>query len=146
MRVIIAIVMTLSLVFGLAPIISAQSGPPVPNAIWADGILFGVVLTPNSLPPHGPKDGLYNFGNSGLTGQRSVSESKPGDRDYNGGRWQVTLVAYTASGIAYFDPDGDGAVNSEMTSWEEVEQNISAGRLEVIGPGPSFTCPLKPQH
>jgi hypothetical protein len=146
MRAIIVSVLTLSLISGLAPIVLAQSGPPRPDAIWADGILFGVVLTPNSLPPHGPKDGLFNFSNSGLTGQRAVSETKPGDRDYNGGRWQVTFVAYTPSGISYFDPDGDGAVNMEMTSWEEVQQHISAGHLEITGQGPSFTCPLIPQH
>jgi hypothetical protein len=138
----LAIVFSFSLVF--CSFLWARSGPPVPNAIWADGILFGTVPTPNSLPPHGPKDGLYNFTN--LTGQRAVAESKPGDRDYNGGRWQVTLLEYTQSGLAFFDPDGDGVANSEMTSWEMVQDHINMGHLAVVGPGPSFSCPMIPQH
>jgi hypothetical protein len=146
MKVFITAIAALALVFAYTLPTFAQSGPPIPNAIWVDGILFGVTLAPNMLPDHGPKDGLYNFGNSGLTGQRSVGESKPGDQDYNGGRWQVTLVAYTPSGITHFDPDGDGAVNMELTSWEDVGQAISMGYLEVTGPGPSFTCPLHRQN
>jgi hypothetical protein len=144
MRKYLSLVVAVALLLGIAPMISARSGPPIPDAIWVDDVLYGVILTPNSLPPHGPKDGLYNFTN--LNGQRSVGESKPGDQDYNGGRWQVTLLAYTEDGLAIFDADDDGVADYELTNWEQVQDHIGLGHLEVIGDGPSFTCPLKPQH
>lgn len=115
-------------------------GPPALDAIWADDELFATVGTPTDLPDKGPKDGLYVF--EGLDGQRAVAEAKPGDQDYNGGRWQVVQVKFTEKGISVHDPDGDGIVNFELTSWEAVQHHIALGHLEVIGDGPSFVCPL----
>jgi hypothetical protein len=144
MQKLFAVIVILAFLIGAAPMVSAQSGPPIPDAIWADDVLYGVIVTPNSLPPHGPKDGIYSFTN--LEGQRSVAESKPGDRDYNGGRWQVTLLAFTADGLEIHDANNDGVADFELTNWEQVQQHIGLGHLEVVGDGPSFTCPLKPQH
>lgn len=118
----------------------------IPNAIWADGRLFGVTLTPNDVPIRGPFDALYNFGASGLTGQRSVSESKPGDPDYNGGRWEVLPVTFTPLGMMVHDPDGDGAVNFELTSDLEIAQHAALGHLTVGAPVRYFVCPLHPQR
>ncbi len=118
------------------------AGPPIPEAIWADGHLFGTVLTPSDLPDKGPKDGIYNF--MGQAGQQSVAEAKPGDADYNGGRWNVTLVSFTEAGLAEFDQDMNGEVDEDLTSWEEVQQAISDGYVAVDGPGPTFVCPLIP--
>lgn len=118
-----------SLVFAFAVMAPAQVGPPHPNAIWADGQLYATVATPTNLPDHGPKDGLFMFVD--VPGQRSVSESKPGDQDYNGGRWavyQVTLV------------EGE-SLDHELTSWEEVQGYIDSGVLEIIGTA-SLVCPL----
>lgn len=119
----------------------AGVGPPALEAIWADEELYGTVATPAQLPDKGPKDGLFVF--TGLAGQRPVAESKPGDRDYNGGRWQVYVLAFTDSGKQAHDPDGDGFVNFELKSWEMVEKHINElGHLELVGKGPSFVCPL----
>ena len=108
----------------------AGNGPPVPNAIWADGTLYATVDTHNNLPPHGPKDGIYAFPN--YPQQRAVAESKPGDQDYNGGRWQVYLVNVV-------HPEN---LPGELTSWEDVQTYINSGDLEISGMGPSFVCPL----
>lgn len=115
---------------GMVIVAVAGNGPPVPDAIWADGVLYATVPTPSNLPDHGPKDGLYVFTN--LMDQRPVSESKPGDHDYNGGRWQVYLI----------NAINPGNIPGELTSWEEVQSYINSGDLEVSGMGPSFVCPL----
>jgi hypothetical protein len=120
----------------------AQVGPPIPDALWADGQLYRTVATPTALPDRGPKDGIFAFTN--LAGQRSVAEAKPGDRDFNGGRWQVVLLAFTDEGLAVHDADGDGMADFELDDWEEVLTHIHLGHLEVIGYGPSFVCPVIP--
>jgi hypothetical protein len=126
----------------MAIVALAGNGPPAQDAIWADDMLYRTVDTGNRLPDHGPKDGLYVFDN--LDGQRAVAESKPGDQDYNGGRWQVYVLEFTEEGLDVHDPDGDGIANFELTSWEQVEEHIGLGHLEQVMMGPSFTCPLIP--
>ena len=118
------------ILIGLTIWATAGSGPPVPDAIWADGVLYATIPTPSNLPDHGPKDGLFVIPD--LTGQRPVSETKPGDRDYNGGRWQVYLVDV-------INPDN---IDHELTSWEEVQSFINSGDLAMGDMGPSFVCPL----
>jgi len=120
----------------LAPAISAQ---PVP-AFYVDGMVYKTIATPAFLPDHGPKDGLFVF--EGLDGQMPIAEAKPGDRDYNGGRWQVYFVSFTESGMDVHDADGDGTVDFQLTSWEAVYQHIGLGHLEISGMGPSFECPV----
>ena len=90
----------------------------VSGAIWAHDHLYGTVVTDTSFksPPEHTTDVLFNFANSGLSGQRSVSESAPGDRNYNGGRWNVISVTYTAAGLAFFDADNDNSVDFELTN------------------------------
>lgn len=130
----------LSLIFLLllisAPAIWAQPE----SAFYVDGMVYRTIATPAHLPDHGPKDGLFVF--QGLDGQMPIAEAKPGDRDYNGGRWQVYFVSFTESGMDAHDPDGDGMVNFQLTSWEAVYEHIGLGHLEISGMGPSFVCPV----
>lgn len=129
----------------LAGLVGADGlGPPAPDSFYVDDELYRTIGTPTELPDQGPKDGIYAI--IGLDGQTPVAESKPGDRDYNGGRWQVTVLQFTEEGKAVHDPDDDGTVNFELTNWEQVEMHIDLGHLEVVGPGPSFVCPVIEQH
>ncbi len=131
-----------------APVLTrAGSATKVKGAIWANGALYDTVLTPTSFkaPPSHSVDLLYNFGMSGLQGQRSVSESAPGDPTYNGGRWWVQMVVFTAQGAAVHDPDGDGIVNFELMSAAEVLQHAALGHLEIFDAGVYFECPLLPR-
>ena len=116
----------------------------VADAIWAHGTIYSTILTDTSfhMPPLHSTDTLYNFGMSGLTGQRSVSESAPGDRNYNGGRWAVKMVVFTDQGKAIHDPDNDGAVNFELKSAEQVLGHQALGHLEVMDSQIYFECPL----
>lgn len=130
---------------GIVAVSIAGVGPPALDAIWADDVLYATVATPTELPDKGPKDGLYVFdveNFEGPEGQRPVAEAKPGDKDYNGGRWQVTVLKFTEEGISVHDSDGDGIVDFELTNWEQVEEHIGFGHFEVVGEGPSFVCPL----
>ena len=116
----------------------------VADAIWAHETIYSTILTDTSfnLPPPHSTDTLYNFGMSGLTGQRAVSESAPGDRNYNGGRWAVKMVVFTTQGKAIHDPDGDGAVNFELKSAEQVLEHQALGHLEIMDTQIYFECPL----
>lgn len=113
-------------------------------AIWADGKLFGTVATPTSFKVHPDHslDLIYSFSMSGLQGQRSVAESRPGDRDFNGGRWWVQMAVFTPQGIAALDQDGDGVIDHELTGDAEVLEQVSLGNLEVFATETFFECPL----
>ncbi len=130
--------------------VPAYSGGAVraPAAIWAGGELYDTILTPATFrtPPAQSVDILYNFGMSGLQGQRSVSESAPGDPAYNGGRWSVKMVVFTDFGRAVHDPDGDGIVNFELVSAADVLQHAALGHLNIIDTAIYFECPLLPRQ
>jgi len=71
--------------------------------IWADGILFGTIGTPTEFKPGaGPFDELY-VGPGFLDGIGAISESKPGDQDYNGGRWHVNALKQGVDPNKYLD-------------------------------------------
>jgi hypothetical protein len=89
---------------------------------------------------------IYSFMMSGLEGQRGVAESAPGDRDYNGGRWDVQMVTFTTSGMAAHDPDGDGMVNFELTSAEAVLEHEELGHIIINDADFYFECPLLPRR
>lgn len=117
----------------------------VDDVIWANGEIYSTVLTQNSfkMPPMHSVDILFNFDQSGLTGQRPISDAAPGDQHYNGGRWAVYLVKFTPSGMAAHDPDGDGEVNFELKSAEMVHHHAAVlGHLEIMAADVYFSCPL----
>jgi hypothetical protein len=117
----------------------------VDDVIWANGDIYSTILTQNSfkMPPMHSVDILFNFAESGLSGQRPVSDAAPGDQHYNGGRWAVYLVKFTPSGMAAHDPDGDGVVDFELKSAEMVHHHAAVlGHLEIIPADVYFSCPL----
>lgn len=124
---------------------AAVKAQPPGDAFWVDDMVYRTIATPTDghLPNKGPFDGLYVI--NGLEGQMPVAEAKPGDMDYNGGRWEVTVLEFTEDGLAAHDPDGDGVNNIMLTNWEMVEHHIGLGHLQVVGPGPRFVCPVIPQ-
>jgi hypothetical protein len=98
--------------------------------IWADCELFGTVGTPTSFKPtSGNFDELYNTGNF-KDGVGAISESKPGDNDYNGGRWHVNILK------AGVDPDK----YQNACSVEELDLN------DFVGTDTYFECPLLPRN
>jgi hypothetical protein len=128
---------------GVSSLLAARA-TKVADAIWADGRLFSTVLTDTSFksPPAHSTDVIFNFAESGLTGQRSVAEAAPGNPNYNGGRWHVYGVTFTELGRMIHDPDGDNAVNFELMDAETVLMHAELGHFTIADTGIFFECPL----
>ena len=136
------------LVFAQATTALADRATVVRDAIWVHDELYGTVATDTAFrsPPAHSTDIIYSFAGSGLEGQRSVAEHAPGDRGYNGGRWNVMAVTFTEDGLAIHDMDGDGTVDFELTNAEAVKQHEQWGHLTIEEAGVYFECPLRPQR
>ena len=95
----------------LAALISflhASGGPNQTPQTWVDGELFHGVVTPAKFDPaNGRFDELYMGGNGFKNGVPLISDSKPGDQDYNGGRWHVNVLKDGVDENKYFDLDAD---------------------------------------
>ena len=97
--------------------------------VWADCQLYASVVTPANFDPNSdPFDQLYaaNFND----GFGLISESKPGDQDYNGGRWHLNVLKSTV--------DPDKYINA--CSVEELDLNDFESTQNY------FECPLLPRR
>ena len=107
----------------IAPIVAAAAlGVAVPAhagvsgpAFWIDGSLYRTVATPTDLSgtgaPASTYDAIYAF--NGF--QLNVAEAKPGDTDYNGGRWAVHELTFPSgygAALTSGDMNGNGAIDS----------------------------------
>ena len=109
----------------------AQAGVSGP-AFWIDGELYRTVATPTDLSdtgaPASTYDAIYSFGGA----QRNVAEAKPGDTDFNGGRWQVHELAFP-SGYAAALASGDANGNGVIDSTAELDLAIADGKAADTG-------------
>ena len=106
-------------------------GPHPRPETWVDGELFAGLVTPATFNPDSdPFDELYTGGNGFKNGVPLISESKPGDQDYNGGRWHVNVLK---EGV---DPDK----YSTASSVEELDLNDFESTSNY------FECPLLPRR
>ena len=103
---------------------------PRPHS-WADCEQFAGLVTPNALPPYGNFDKLYMMPGFGFKdGVPLISESKPGDQDYNGGRWHLYVI-------------NDGVDATKYASACRVEDlDLS----DFSATDKYFTCPLLPRR
>lgn len=136
-------------VVGITSAVSASgAGGVVGPAFYVDGDHYRTVLTPTDIsstkaPAH-TFDKIYVIVATDESGnaisQLPVAEAAPGDRDYNGGRWQahpVSIADYGAA-LAAFDSNGSG----DFDSAEEVEAAIAGGAGVDLGIAASFVCPV----
>jgi len=100
--------------------LAAGIGPPG-GTIYAFDQPYRTVATPTSLPDNGAFDTIYVFPD--CPDCASVSETAPGNRDYNGGRWRVIA----ASGIT-----------TQLTNAGDVVTQASS----LVDTGTRFVCPL----
>jgi len=116
MRRLLSLLAALGLVLGLAGPVGA-GGPPA-LSFYVDGERYRTVATPTDFSetgaPQDTYDTIYALG-SGLI---NVAEAKPGDRDFNGGRWRVVPVAWHVAPV-------------QLTSAEQVEAYDAAGLLTI---------------
>ena len=97
--------------------------------VWSDGMLYESVVTPAVFDgDKGNYDRLYAA--TFYDGIGLISESKPGDQDYNGGRWDLHLLK---DGVA---PDKYNMATSD--------QDLNLDDFESVGT--YFECPLLPRR
>jgi hypothetical protein len=131
MRRLISITATSLLALALSAGVASAGGPPGVG-FYVDDHLFRTVGTPahfsNTGAPDESFDIIYALGGELL----NVAEAKPGDRDYNGGRWMVLAVSWNIDPV-------------QLTSAEQVLHYADEGWL-TIGSEPvdQFECPVIP--
>jgi hypothetical protein len=119
---------------------AAGSGGVTGPAFYVDGQLYRTVNTPTDLShtgaPSSSFDTIYDFG--GL--QPNVATAAPGDRGFNGGRWQVHALSFPdyQAALDQFDANGSGDFDSD----EEVAAALAAGAAIDTGIVKSFECPV----
>jgi hypothetical protein len=115
----------------LAAAPAAAGGPPG-LAFYVDGARYRTIATPTDLTGTGAPahsfDTIYALGGD----LANVAEAKPGDSDYNGGRWMVLPITWNTTPV-------------QLTSAEQVEAYADAGMLTIgSDPAASFVCPVIP--
>ena len=82
--------------------------------VWVDGEVFASVVTPaNFNPQSDPFDELYALSAPPgeflfADGVPLISDSKPGDQDYNGGRWHLNVLNAGVDPDKYMNATGVG--------------------------------------
>jgi len=114
----------------VSSVVAFSQALPRPDS-WADCERFGGVVTPNSLPVNGPFDKLYMMpGHTFKDGVPLISESKPGDQDYNGGRWHLYVLK--------------GGVDASKYANACRVEDLNLNDFEATDK--YFTCPLLPRR
>jgi hypothetical protein len=108
-----------ALLISVAASTVAAGGPPS-LAFYVDDVRYRTVGTPtdftNTGAPSSTYDKIYALGN----GLANVAEAKPGDTDFNGGRWAVYAVSWTA-----------GVTPVQLTNDQDVLAWEAAGKLTI---------------
>ena len=127
-KIMVITIAIFALVLGFASIAEAGGRPRA--SVWVDGEVFGTVVTPAVFDPaNGPFDELYVCGDGTFKdGVPLISESKPGDQDYNGGRWHLNVLK------------DDAACDASADSVEDL--NLS----DFLATDMYFECPLLPMR
>jgi len=123
------------LALGFAALAEA-GGPPGRETVWVDGELFGTVVTPAVFdPPHGPFDELYTCDQAGAfkNGVPLISESKPGDQDYNGGRWHLNVLKDGRT----CDENADSVEDLNLDDFDSIDMYFECPLLPMRGGGRS---------
>lgn len=111
---------------------SVAAGGPPSLAFYVDGAQYRTVGTPTDFSRTGAPahtfDRIYVLGGDLV----NVAEAKPGDRDYNGGRWMVLPITWHVAPV-------------QLTSAEQVAAMAANGSLSIAdAPVKLFACPVIP--
>ncbi len=126
------------------PALAAGAGGVTGPAFYVDGEVYRTVGTPTDLSGTGAPahtfDVIYDLGGA----QMNVAEAAPGDRDYNGGRWQVHAISFNtdyATTLAAHDLNGSGALDSDAEIASALADGGASGATD-LGVVASFVCPV----
>ena len=107
---------------------ASKAGAQLGGKIWADDALYRTVGTPTQFHPgQGKFDALFT--GSFKDGIGAISEAKPGDQDYNGGRWAVYALK--------------AGVTTDYSNASSVD-DLNMHDFELAGV--YFECPLLPYN
>ena len=108
--------------------------------IWVDGELFSAIVAPATFNPESdPFDELYAGGPNveGFMGFGGgvplISESKPGDSDYNGGRWHVNVLKEGVDPFKYYDLGTMSVEDLDMADFISTDAYFECPLLPVRG-------------
>lgn len=111
---------------------TALAGGPPQGSIYVDGELFRTVGTPTDFSATGAPDSsfdtIWSFG--GVV--PSVADAKPGDQDFNGGRWMVYGASF-AEGVTPY------VITDDTELWQAVADGDVILTDHVVK---YFECPL----
>jgi hypothetical protein len=128
MRRTLAAMAAATFVLALSVSAVAAGGPPS-LSFYVDGQRYRTIATPTDLSntgaPASSFDRIYALGDGFI----NVAEAKPGDQDFNGGRWMVIPVIWA---------DGVSAV--QLTDADTIEAWEEAGMLSFGDPVKYFVC------
>ena len=122
-----------AILFTVATSSVAAGGPPHVG-FYVDNALYMTVGTPTDFTrtgaPASTFDKIYALGN----GLINVAESKPGDTDFNGGRWMVLPVTWHTAPV-------------QLTNDAQILAYAQAGMLSIATtPVKEFLCPVIRMH
>ena len=106
---------------------AAAAGGPPKLAFYVDDVRYRTVGTPTDFSgtgaPADTYDTIYALGN----GLANVAESKPGDTDFNGGRWAVRPITWYTTPV-------------QLTNDGQVLALADAGLISIGDPIRYFFC------
>jgi hypothetical protein len=118
-----------ALLISVAASTVAAGGPPK-LAFYIDDVRYRTVGTPTDFTNTGAPDSTYDRIYALGAGLANVAEAKPGDTDFNGGRWAVYAVTW-AAGVTPVQLTND----HDVLAWE------AAGMLSISdSPVKLFFC------
>ena len=129
MRRTLAAMAAATFVLALSVSAVAAGGPPS-LSFYVDGQRYRTIATPTDLSntgaPASSFDRIYALGDGFI----NVAEAKPGDRDFNGGRWLVYTVTWA-----------QGVTPVQYTNDQQIWDAQAAGLLTInTTPVKAFFC------
>ena len=117
MRRLASLLAATGLLISIAAAPAAAGGPPS-LSFYIDGQRYRTVGTPTDFSNTGAPDSTYDRIFALGSGLINVAEAKPGDRDFNGGRWAVMPITWSTT-------------PTQLTSAEDVFAWADAGLLTI---------------
>ena len=114
---ILSVLAIVGFLFSIAATPVAAGGPPS-LSFYVDGERYRTVGTPTDFAATGAPDFTYDRIYALGDGLINVAEAKPGDRDFNGGRWAVMPITWHTT-------------PTQLTSAEAVFAWADAGYLTI---------------
>ena len=118
----------------LLTLATAQSvhAKPAFGELFYDGGVVRTVIPPAAAPKKG-RDAIYPIV-GGVEGQLPVAAVGPGDKDYHGGKWAVSVVMWNVDMDPYLLTSAEMVLDAESWGYVTITRMRDA----------DFKCPIQP--